>query len=77
MVIKPSEYTPKIGTWLAELSQPILGRNVIVCAQGGAQVGADFNRADINALVFTGSVASGKKVAAHAAQKSNSPVHLN
>ena len=68
VVIKPSEYTPKIGTWLAELSQTILGKDVIVCAQGGAQVGAALIDADINALVFTGSVASGKKVAAHAAK---------
>ena len=69
VVIKPSEYTPKIGQWLTDLSQSILGQDVIVCAQGGAAIGNALISSGINALVFTGSVKTGKIVAGQAAQQ--------
>jgi acyl-CoA reductase-like NAD-dependent aldehyde dehydrogenase len=68
VVIKPSEFTPRVGAWLAEVARETLGEGIVNCVQGGAVVGAALIDAGIDAIVFTGSVTTGEKVAIAAAK---------
>ena len=69
VVLKPSEYTPRTGAWLAKQCASILPEGLVSVVQGDGGVGCALLDADINGIVFTGSVATGKKVASFAAEK--------
>jgi acyl-CoA reductase-like NAD-dependent aldehyde dehydrogenase len=69
VVMKPSEHTPRTGAWLHELVTEIVGPDVVGLVQGDGAVGSALLEADIDAIVFTGSVATGRKVAARAAER--------
>lgn len=69
VILKPSELTPRSGAWLASLAQETLGEGLVTCAQGGGDIGAALIDAGIDAVVFTGSVATGERVAAAAAKR--------
>lgn len=69
VVLKPSEHTPRTGAWLASVCEEILPAGLVGCVQGGGSVGAALLDAGIDAVVFTGSVATGKRVAAAAAER--------
>jgi acyl-CoA reductase-like NAD-dependent aldehyde dehydrogenase len=69
VVIKPSEYTPRSGAWFAQVLAEHLPVDLVQVAQGGGEVGAALIDAGIDACVFTGSTASGKKVQVHCAER--------
>ena len=63
VVIKPSPFTPLSTLRLVELMNQVLPPGVVNVVTGGADVGTHLvNHPDVNKVVFTGSVATGKKV---------------
>jgi acyl-CoA reductase-like NAD-dependent aldehyde dehydrogenase len=75
VVLKPSEVTPGAGALLGELFSGLVPEGVLQVAQGGGEIGARLAAADVDLVVFTGSVASGRKVA-HACADRVSPCSL-
>jgi len=75
VVWKPSEITPRAGKFVSELFEGLLPPGVLELVQGGGDVGAALSSADVDLVVFTGSVATGKKVA-HACAERVSPCAL-
>jgi acyl-CoA reductase-like NAD-dependent aldehyde dehydrogenase len=70
VVVKPSEYTPIIMEKTRALFEEAgLPRGVFSVIQGKGDVGAEMIRSGINMVVFTGSVATGKKVNVAAAEQ--------
>lgn len=69
VVMKPSEHTPRVGAWLADLATEVLGEDLVLCVQGGASVGRALVEGGVDSVVFTGSVATGRAVAALAAHQ--------
>lgn len=63
IVLKPSEITPRTGARIAELCKDILPEGLVSVVQGGGDVGGALVAADVDFVVFTGSTATGKKVA--------------
>src|SRR6266478_7740114 len=69
VVIKPSPFTPLSTLRLVELMNQILPPGVINSVTGGVEVGNHLtNHPGIDKIVFTGSIATGKKVMGSAAQ---------
>lgn len=68
VVFKPSEHAPRCGALLAECFAATLPANLVVTVQGGPAQGAAVIDAGVNKVVFTGSGAGGRAVAARAAQ---------
>jgi acyl-CoA reductase-like NAD-dependent aldehyde dehydrogenase len=63
VVIKPSPFTPLSTLRLVQLMNEVLPPGVINVVAGGAEVGAHLtDHPGIDKLVFTGSIATGKKV---------------
>lgn len=69
VVLKPSEQTPRTGAWLAKLAGEVLPKNLVGLVQGAGEVGEALLDAPIDAIVFTGSVKTGKRVAVRAAER--------
>ncbi len=70
VVIKPSEVTPITGEIMREIfAAARLPHGVVELVQGDGTTGAALSRADIDKIFFTGSVATGRKVMAAAAEK--------
>ncbi len=70
VVLKPSEVTPLTGALLdLVLSEIGLPEGVCQVVQGDGSTGAALTRADVDKIFFTGSVATGRKVMAAAAEK--------
>jgi acyl-CoA reductase-like NAD-dependent aldehyde dehydrogenase len=69
IVFKPSEVTPKSGELVVELLKGLVPDGVVGLAQGGGEVGGELCRADVDLVVFTGSVATGRKVAHACAER--------
>ncbi|MHB1844940.1 MAG: aldehyde dehydrogenase family protein [Deltaproteobacteria bacterium] len=63
VVFKPSELTPRSGALLASILQAELPPGLLQLVQGGGDVGAAHNEAGPDAVAFTGSTATGRKVA--------------
>jgi acyl-CoA reductase-like NAD-dependent aldehyde dehydrogenase len=69
VVIKPSPFTPLSTLRLVELMNQVLPPGVINSVTGGVEVGNHLtNHTGIDKIVFTGSIATGKKVMGSAAQ---------
>jgi acyl-CoA reductase-like NAD-dependent aldehyde dehydrogenase len=69
VVFKPSEHTPLVGRAIARLFEGLLPAGVLQTLLGGAGVGAALcSSPGIDAIVFTGSVRTGKAVARAAAE---------
>ncbi|GDX80064.1 aldehyde dehydrogenase [Deltaproteobacteria bacterium] len=68
VVFKPSEHAARCGALLAEIMASILPENLVVTVIGGPAQGAALIAAGVDKVVFTGSVAGGRKVAAQAAE---------
>ncbi|MDH7797532.1 MULTISPECIES: aldehyde dehydrogenase family protein [unclassified Beijerinckia] len=69
MVLKPSPYTPLSTLLLGEISRKILPRGVMNIVAGGNKLGEWMTKhPDISRISFTGSVATGKRVAESAAK---------
>ncbi len=75
VVWKPSEVSARASQLLFELFDGLLPKDVLVLAQGAGEVGAALASADVDLVVFTGSVATGRKVA-HACAERVSPCVL-
>jgi acyl-CoA reductase-like NAD-dependent aldehyde dehydrogenase len=68
VVLKPSEHTPRSGAWLGEVLQSVLPKGLVHVVQGGGEIGAAVLENGVDAIVFTGSVATGKKIAQRAGE---------
>lgn len=69
VVVKPSEYSPRSSAWFIEKLQEHLPAGLIGIVQGGGQTGAQLVESDVDSIVFTGSAATGQKVAVACAEK--------
>jgi len=68
VVIKPSPFTPLSTLRMVELINEVLPAGLVNVVSGGDELGAELtNHPGINKIVFTGSIATGKKVMASAA----------
>jgi coniferyl-aldehyde dehydrogenase len=67
VMIKPSELTPHSSALLAELLHQAFAADELCVVQGGADVAHEFASLPFDHLLFTGSTAVGRKVAAAAA----------
>ena len=69
VVFKPSEVSPKSGALVAEVLAGLVPEGVFGIVQGAGGVGTALCEADVDLVVFTGSVATGRKVAHACAEK--------
>lgn len=69
VVLKPSEVSPRTGKLIADLFAGLLPDGLFSIVQGGGDAGARLCRAEVDLVVFTGSPASGRKVAAACAER--------
>jgi aldehyde dehydrogenase (NAD+) len=68
IIVKPSEYTPATACLLAEAAKGILPDGLIQIANGAGAIGEMLARAEgIAGVTFTGSVATGRRIQAAAA----------
>jgi len=75
VILKPSELTPFIGLKIGEIFQKAgLPENVVQILTGDGRTGAALVDAGVNKIMFTGSVATGKKIAESAAKHLTSVV---
>ena len=75
VVIKPSELTPMVGFKIGEIFQKAgLPQDCVQIISGGGEAGAALVDAKPDKVMFTGSVATGKKIAAAAAKNLTSVV---
>jgi acyl-CoA reductase-like NAD-dependent aldehyde dehydrogenase len=69
VVLKPSEHTPRTGAWFAKLCGEVFPPGLVQIVQGDGAVGEALIDAGIDAVTFTGSVPTGRKVAARAGER--------
>jgi acyl-CoA reductase-like NAD-dependent aldehyde dehydrogenase len=69
VVFKPSEVSPRAGKIVADLFDGVVPKGVFSLVQGGRDAGAALCEADVDLVVFTGSVAAGRKVAHACAER--------
>ena len=70
VVIKPSPFTPLSTLRLVELINDVLPAGLVNVVSGGDELGAELTgHTGIDKIVFTGSIATGKKVMASAAER--------
>lgn len=70
VVLKPSEFTPESAAVLASLFREAgLPEGVLQIVQGDGAVGAALVRAGVDKVVFTGSVATGRRIAIACAEQ--------
>jgi acyl-CoA reductase-like NAD-dependent aldehyde dehydrogenase len=69
VVLKPSEYTPVVGQWLADsFAEVVPEQPVLQVVHGLGDVGAALCRSGVDKVAFTGSTATAKKVMATCAE---------
>lgn len=68
IVLKPSEVTPATAHLLAEILNKHLPKGVFNMVQGGGDIGAALSASKVDAISFTGSVSTGRKIAQSAIQ---------
>ncbi len=68
VMLKPSEFTPRVDALVARLVGEVFTPDEVVVVRGGHEVAAAFTRLPFDHLLFTGSTAVGKLVMAAAAQ---------
>jgi acyl-CoA reductase-like NAD-dependent aldehyde dehydrogenase len=68
VVAKPSEVTPTVGLAIAELFEDEIWGDIVQVVTGGGATGAALVAGGVDKVVFTGSVATGKRVMAAAAE---------
>ncbi len=67
-ILKPSEHTPRFSALLKQAIAETFDEDVVAVVTGGPDVAAGFSKLPFDHLVFTGSTAVGRKVAAAAAE---------
>jgi acyl-CoA reductase-like NAD-dependent aldehyde dehydrogenase len=68
VVLKPSEFTPECGAWLVDRLRASLGP-IVAMMPGDGRAGAALIKAGPDMVVFTGSTATGTKVAVQCAKR--------
>ncbi len=68
VMLKPSEMTPRTSALLVELLATTFPPDLVTVVEGGADVAARFSSLKFDHLFFTGSTATGRKVAMAAAR---------
>ncbi len=69
VILKPSEYTPASGQWLADSFAEVVPEHpVLQVVHGLGEVGAALCRAGVDKVAFTGSTATAKRVMAACAE---------
>ena len=68
VVLKPSEHTPRSGAWVASVCADVFPAGLVQLVQGDGSIGAALLEAGVDGLCFTGSVPTGRKVAARAGE---------
>lgn len=69
VVIKPSDYTPAAPRWFGDLCTTLLPPGLVAVVEGDGTVGAELVDAEVDAIVFTGSVRTGRRVAMRCAER--------
>ncbi len=69
VVWKPSEVTPRSGALVASLFDGLLPHGALSLVQGAGDVGALLVDGDVDLVVFTGSVRTGKRIAVACAER--------
>jgi len=69
VVFKPSEVTPRSGALIASLFKDIVPEGVLEIVQGAGEAAEAILEAGVDAVVFTGSVATGRRVAVACAER--------
>ncbi|MCA9630007.1 MAG: aldehyde dehydrogenase family protein [Myxococcales bacterium] len=70
VLLKPSEVTPRAGEWAARiLWEAGVPRDVLQVLHGDGETGAALVQAGVDKIAFTGSVRTGKKIAAACAEQ--------
>ena len=69
VVFKPSEITPRTGKLVVELFDGLVPEGLVGLVQGGGDVGARLVESDVDSVVFTGSTATGRKIARACAER--------
>ena len=70
VILKPSEVTPHSGEWAAKvLHEAGVPKDVLQVVHGDGETGAALVNGDIDKISFTGSVGTGKKIAAACATR--------
>ncbi|ONM48613.1 aldehyde dehydrogenase family protein [Nocardia donostiensis] len=70
VILKPSEVTPHAGEWAAKvLHEAGVPADVLQVVHGDGETGAALVNTDIDKISFTGSVPTGKKIAAACAER--------
>ncbi len=69
VAFKPSEHSPRAGALVAKLFEGLVPQGLLALLQGGADVGRALVDAGVDLVVFTGSVATGRRIAVAAAEK--------
>lgn len=69
VVLKPSEHTPRTGAWLAAQCDAVFGPGLVGVVQGAGEIGGALVDGDVDAVVFCGSVQTGRKVAARCGER--------
>jgi len=70
VVFKPSEQTPLVGQLIADIAATAISvPNVFQCVTGDGSTGGALARSAVDKVAFTGSVRTGKKVMAAAAER--------
>jgi len=68
VVLKPSEYTPETGKLIAAIFAEVLPPALVTVVEGAAEAGERVC-AEVDHIVFIGSLATGRKVAVRAAER--------
>jgi acyl-CoA reductase-like NAD-dependent aldehyde dehydrogenase len=69
VVFKPSEVSPRAGKLVCDLFDGLIPKGLLGLVQGGGDAGAALCAAAVDIVVFTGSVAAGRKVAHACAER--------
>ena len=69
VIFKPSEITPRCGALVASLFEGLLPDDVLQLVQGDAEVGKAVVDAEVDLVVFTGSVPTGRAIAVACAER--------
>lgn len=69
LVVKPSEYSPRSSAWFAGRLAAAVPEGLVQVLQGDGRAGAALIDAGIDALVFTGSPQTGRRVSVHCAER--------
>ncbi|NUP05274.1 MAG: aldehyde dehydrogenase family protein [Polyangiaceae bacterium] len=69
VIFKPSEHADRAGSLVASLFEGLVPDGLVALVRGDGDIGAKLVRADVDGVVFTGSVRTGKAIAAVCAER--------